>query len=94
MADTIAAKPWYKSKIVLLSLSSLLVVGSNLLGNWLTGQGVTQEQMDAIAAVQPATADAIHKVQDGSNWLQALVGISSVLVLVFRTWFTSTKIGG
>lgn len=86
-------KPWYKSKIIMLALSAALVFGSNLLGGWLTGQGVTQEQMDALSTAQPEVAHAIERVQAGENVLGVVGSLVSVFILIFRTWFTSKQIG-
>lgn len=92
MATTETTKPWYKSKIFLMSLSGLLFFGSNWLNGWLTGQGVTQDQLDAISSAQPAVADTIQKIQDGTNWLSAIGSVSSVLLMIFRAWFTNKAI--
>lgn len=86
-------KPWYKSKITLLSLSGLLVFGSNLLAGWLTGAGVTPEQLDALQAAQPQVVNAVERIQQGEQILGVIGSLLSVGFGVFRVWFTSTKIG-
>lgn len=86
------SKKWYQSKIVLLSLSTILIVGGNLLTGFLTGQGVTPEQLDAVAAAEPEVAEAIERVQTGDSILQIVAGLFPTLVLILRVWFTSTTI--
>ena len=85
-------KKWYQSKIVLLSLSTVLVVGGNLLTGFLTGQGVTPDQLDAIAAAEPEVAEAVKRIQAGDSILQVIAGLFPVLVLILRVWFTNTSI--
>jgi hypothetical protein len=85
-------KKWYQSKIILLSLSTALVVGGNLLTGFLTGQGVTPEQLNAIAAAEPEVAEAVQRVQAGDSILQVIAGLFPVIVLILRVWFTNTAI--
>ncbi len=97
MADTTPAappkKPWYKSKIILLALSSLMLFGSNWLTGWLTSQGVSQEQLDALSQAQPQVTDVVQRVQGGESILSVLGAIISIAILIFRTWFTDKAIG-
>lgn len=86
-------KPWYKSKIVLFSLTGLLVFGSNLLSGWLTGAGVTPEQIDALQSVQPEVTQAVERIQQGEQILGVIGSLLSVGFGIFRVWFTTTKIG-
>lgn len=86
-------KPWYKSKIVLLGLSAVGIFGAQLLNGWLTGQGVTPEQLEALRIASPEIASAIERVQGGENVLVVVGSLFGVLVIVFRTWFTTKRIG-
>jgi hypothetical protein len=86
------SKKWYQSKIILLSLSTALVVGGNLLTGFLTGQGVTPEQLNAIAAAEPEVAEAVQRVQAGENILQIIAGLFPIAIMVLRLWFTNTTI--
>jgi hypothetical protein len=85
-------KKWYQSKIILLSLSTVLVVGGNLLTGFLTGQGVTPEQLNAIAAAEPEVAEAVQRVQMGDSIIQVIAGLFPVAIMVLRLWFTNTTI--
>ena len=85
-------KKWYQSKIVLLSLSTILVVGGNILTGFLTGQGVTPEQLDAVAAAEPEVAKAIERVQAGDSILQIVAALFPTIILILRVWFTNTAI--
>ena len=86
-------KPWYLSKIALLAFTAAVVIGGNLATGFITGAGVTQEQIDAVATIQPAVADTIKDVKAGQNIFQALTGLGFGLIGVWRLWFTSKVIG-
>lgn len=89
----IEKKPWYQSKMILFALTSVLVFGSNYLNGWLTMQGVTPEQAEAIAAAQGPVRDAIESVKSGGSVLSAAGSLFGVVVIILRTWFTSKLIG-
>lgn len=82
-------KPWYKSKIVLFALTSILVFGSNLMTGWLTTQGVTTEQFEVIQQAEGPVQDAVETIQEGGNALSVLGSLFGLFVLVFRVWFTN-----
>lgn len=90
---TLPKKPWYQSKIILLALSGILVFGTNLLNSWLTGQGVTQEQLDSLTQTAPTIVDTVQRISDGENIINFVGILYSVIMLIFRKWFTSTMIG-
>lgn len=90
---TLPKKPWYKSKIILMALSGILVFGTNLLNGWLTGQGVTQEQLDALSTTAPTIVDTVERISDGENIINFVGIIYSAAMLIFRKWFTSKLIG-
>lgn len=83
------AKPWYRSKIVLLCLTALLVFGGNLLTGYLSGR-VTPEQLQAIRDADPMVWDIIHRLQSGESWLSIIGTVVSVIGLIIRTWFIKT----
>lgn len=83
-------KPWYKSKIFVLAVTAVFTIGTNLATGWVTGQGVTQEQIDAVSATQPAIADAIHDYQAGQGILNSLTAVAFTLVALWRKWFTTS----
>lgn len=84
----IAKKPWYKSKIILLAGSLLLVFGSNLLSGSLDRSGVTPEQLEAIQTAAPQAEEVFNRIQSGENITNMIGAIVSVLILVARGWFT------
>lgn len=88
---TIVTKKWYKSKIVLLSLTIALVAGSNLLFGWLTPK-VTPEQLAAIQAAYPQAADIVNRLQNGESIFSVLSAIVGLLIGIFRVWGTSKLI--
>lgn len=85
-------KPWYRSKIIQLALVSILVFGSNWLSGWLTMQGVTPDQMDAIAHANQPVQDAVESVKNGGNIISAIGSLFGVITLIFRAWFTNATI--
>lgn len=87
-------KPWYKSKIILLAGTLLLVFGGNLLGASLFRSGVTPEQIEAIQTAAPQAEDIFNRLQSGENIMSMIGAIISLLIIVFRGWFTVTpKLG-
>lgn len=87
---TPTAKPWYKSKIILLAVSAALVYGANLLTGFLSGAGVTPEQIQVIADTQPEIADAIQQYKDGQNILSVTLGVLfPAIITVVRRWWTN-----
>lgn len=82
-------KPWYSSKIILIALTGLVTIGANLLTGFITGNGVTSDQIEAVAQIQPAVADAIQKHQAGEGIIEAISGVFFAAIVLFRRWFTS-----
>lgn len=83
-------KPWYKSKIVLLAITAFFTIGTNLATGWLTGQGVTQDQIEAVANTQPAVAEAIKDYQAGQGLLNSISVLTFAAIALLRKWFTSS----
>lgn len=86
-------KKWYQSKIVLLALTAVAAIGGNLLTGFITGQGVTQEQINVVAATQPQIAQTIQNVQSGQNIFQSLSALAFALMGLWRVWYTKAVIG-
>jgi len=83
-------KPWYSSKIILLSGAAILVYGSNALTGFLTGAGITQDQIEIIRATQPQIAEAVDEYKAGSNILQTTLGVLlPAVIAVVRKWWTN-----
>lgn len=84
------SKPWYQSKIILLSLSSVAVYGGTWLYNYLSGAGVTPEQIDVIRTTQPQIADAVEEFKTGQNVLNTVIGlVIPSAIAIARRWFTN-----
>jgi len=84
------SKPWYQSKIILLAGSAGLVYGGNALTGFLTGAGVTPEQIEVIRSTQPQIADAVEQFKSGQNVLTIIVGaVIPVLIVIARKWFNT-----
>lgn len=86
--DTSTTKKWYQSKLVLLGLVMAIVGGVYLAYHWLSGAGVTPEQINAIETALPGTADAVKQAIEEKNYLAALTAIGGFLAFIWRTWFT------
>lgn len=85
-------KKWYQSKIVLICLTAIATIGGNYLTGFITGQGVTDQQIQAVSAVDPAVADLVAKIQNGENWFSAVGTLVFAAVGIIRVWFTQKLI--
>lgn len=92
MTDSTQKKPWYKSKIILLAGTLLLVFGSNLLFGGLSRSGVTPEQIEAIQTASPQVEEVVTRLQNGENITNMIGLIVSALIVVARGWFTKGTI--
>lgn len=87
---TPTTKPWWQSKIILLAGASALIFGGNALTGFLTGAGVTPEQIDIIRTTQPQIAEAIQQFESGQNILNTILGVlMPALIAVARKWWTN-----
>jgi hypothetical protein len=86
-------KKWWQSKIVLLGIATGAIALGNLATGFLSGQGVSPEQMNVLYDTQPAVAQAVAKLQSGENVISAVAGLFGPLIAVARIWFTSKAIG-
>lgn len=85
-------KPWYKSKIFLLASILAVVFGTDAYFHFISGAGVTPEQIEIVYSTKPEIADAIKDLQDGRPWYSVIGVVGSVAVAIFRKWFTSESI--
>ncbi len=88
--DTPTAKKWYQSKIFLLAVVMALVGGTDLTFGWLSGAGVTAEQINVIDATLPGTADAVKDAIAGKNYFGIITALGGFFTAIWRAWFTST----
>lgn len=87
--DTPTTKKWYQSKIFLLAVVMALVGGTDLAFGWLSGAGVTPEQINIIDATLPGTADAVKDAVAGKNYFGIITALGGFVTAIWRAWFTS-----
>lgn len=81
-------KKWYQSKIFLLAAVMALVGGTDLAFGWLSGAGVTAEQIQVIDATVPGTADAVKDAVAGKNYFGIITVLGGFVTAIWRAWFT------
>ena len=84
-------KPWYKSKIVIICA----VAVATIVGNYLTGfitTSATPEQIQAVAAIDPAVAETVKAVKSGENWFSAAGTLIFTFIGFIRVWFSPKQI--
>ena len=86
-------KKWYQSKIVLLASAGALIFITNLATKWLTGSGVTAEQMAIIQSQYPTIANAVKSLDSGASIITVLGAVINPIIVIWRIWFTGAKIG-
>lgn len=85
-------KPWYKSKITLLGILLGIIGVTDLTFGWLTGQGVTEDQIAAVQIAAPSAIDQIKAAEEGNNWFGIITVIGGFFSSIWRVWFTKTVI--
>lgn len=84
------SKPWYKSKIILLSIGGILVYGAGAVTNFLALNGVTPEQLEVLRTTQPQIAEGIEQLKSGGNAFQIIAGLFvPAAIAIARKWFTN-----
>lgn len=86
--DTPITKKWYQSKIFLLACVMALVGGTDLAFGWLSGAGVTPQQISVIDATLPGTADAVKDAIAAKNYFGIITAIGGFITAIWRAWFT------
>ena len=86
-------KPWYKSKIFILGVVMALVGATDLAFGWLSGQGVTTDQVQVIQTQLPDLAGQIKDAVSGKNYFGIITAVGGFVTGIWRLWFTDTKIG-
>jgi len=82
-------KKWYQSKIFLLAITTSLIGITDLAFGWLSGSGVTPEQIQVIDTTLPGTATAIKDAIDAKNIFGAITAGAGFLTAIWRAWFTA-----
>lgn len=85
-------KPWYKSKIFVIAVIGIFGIVANYVTGFISGSGVTQEQIDAVNTIHPTIATAIQDAKSGQNIFQVVYGAVLGLIGVWRLWFTTKTI--
>ncbi|MEZ4925583.1 MAG: hypothetical protein R3A50_04855 [Saprospiraceae bacterium] len=86
-------KPWWKSKIALLGIVMGTIGLSDLSFGWLSGQGVSTEQIQAVQTALPNLADQIHDAVVGKNYFAIISAVGGYVTAIWRIWFTDKLIG-
>lgn len=82
-------KKWYQSKIFLLAVVMALVGATDLAFGWLSGAGVTPEQIQIIDATLPGTAEGVKDAVAGKNYFGIITAVGGFITAIWRAWFTS-----
>lgn len=85
-------KPWYKSKITLAGIVLAITALTDAVTGFLSGSGVTPEQIAVIEQAYPQAADQIRDAVAGNDYFKALSGIGGFLVAIWRIWFTQSVV--
>lgn len=87
--DTPTTKKWYQSKIFLLGAVISLIGVTDLAFGWLSGHGVTQEQINVISATLPGVAESVKEAVAGKNYFGIITAIGGFVTSIWRYWFTA-----
>ena len=88
----ISTKPWWQSKIVLVSVAAILLFGGGLLYQFLGNQGVTQTQLDVLTQQYPDIKEGVQNLQNSDTLWKGLGLLVGALAAIFRVWFTTKPI--
>lgn len=80
---------WYQSKIFLLAVVLALVGVTDLSFGWLSGSGVTADQIQIIETTLPGTAAAIKAAFAAKNYFGIITTVAGFLTGIWRYWFTA-----
>lgn len=85
-------KPWYKSKITLAGIVLVLTAVTDAATGFLSGSGVTPEQIQTIQTAYPQAAEQIKDAVNGNDYFKAIAAVGGFLVSIWRVWFTNTVV--
>jgi hypothetical protein len=86
------SKKWWQSKIVLLALTLALVFSGNFVNVFLMQNGITDDQINAVAVNAPEIAAKLEGVNSLNELITALGAIIAPIIAIARIWFTSAQI--
>lgn len=89
MSTDTTTKKWYQSKIFLLGLVMALVGATDLSFGWLSGQGVTADQVNIIQNTLPGVADGVKDAVESRNYFQIITVVGGFITSIWRYWFTA-----
>lgn len=84
-----STKKWYQSKIFLLGAVMFLVGVTNWATGWLTGRGVTPEQLQVIQDAQPTAIEGIKEAIETKKYFDIVTSVGGFVTMIFRAWFTT-----
>lgn len=85
-------KPWYKSKIFLLAVVMGVIGATDLAFGWLSGQGITAEQVQVVQTTLPNLSGDIKDAIEGKNYFGIITAVGGFVTAIWRKWFTNTEI--
>lgn len=85
-------KPWYKSKIFMAGIILALTALGDLTTGFVSGNGVTADQIQAIQQAYPDAAQNVKDAVSGNDIFKAITAVGGFLVAIWRKWFTTTTI--
>lgn len=85
-------KPWYKSKIVAAGLVLILTAVSDAVFGFVSGNGITVDQVQVIQTAYPAAAEGIKDAVAANDVFRALSAATGFLVAIWRVWFSPVAI--
>jgi hypothetical protein len=86
-------KPWWKSKITLLGVVMGTIGLSDLSFGWLSGQGITTEQILAVQTALPNVTEQVKDAVEAKNYFCIITAVGGYLTSIWRVWFTTSQIG-
>lgn len=87
-------KPWYKSKITLAGIVLAITALTDAVTGFLSGSGVTPEQIAVIEQAYPQAADQIKDAVAGNDYFKAITAVGGFFVTIWRIWFSPSHIQG
>jgi len=85
-------KKWYQSKIFLLGLVMGIVGLSDFAFGWLSGQGISDEQILVVQNTLPGVGQQIKEAVEGKQYFDIITAVGGFVTAIWRKWFTSESI--
>lgn len=88
MTTETTTKKWYQSKIFLLGIVLGVVGATDLAFGWLSGHGVTAEQINVIQTTLPDLANNVKDAVIAKNYFGIITAVGGFVTAIWRYWFT------